>query len=177
MNYRYVTYHLGLLLLVLAAALGLTTALELLVFGWTKGGAAGGSGPGRGHAADGARGRGAVVCLGRNTTVETLHRRDALLLVAVGWLVGAGLAATPYYVWAQIGGADRAAEQRLAQGPHELAVGRSFHAAAAPTRLLLAHGVLLRGDVGADHHRRDGVECRFRTTSNRCPTAYCCGGR
>jgi len=103
MNYRYVAYHLGRLLLVLAAALGLTTVGELAGFGFAK----------DERLAEVALGAGTLLAglaglvlwgFGRRAEVETLHRRDALLLVAVGWLLGAGLAATPYYVWAQLGG-------------------------------------------------------------------------
>ena len=118
MNYRYVAYHLGLLLLVLAAALGLTTVMELLVFGLTRGERLAEVALGVGTLLTALTG-GGLWYVGRNTTVETLHRRDALLLVAAGWLLGAGLAATPYYVWAQIGGAEQAAEPPVPLSPQD----------------------------------------------------------
>lgn len=121
MNYRYVAYHLGLLLLVLAAALGLTTALELVVFGWTDGERLAEVALGVSTLLTGLAGA-ALWYAGRNTAVESLHRRDALLLVAAGWLVGAGLAATPYYVWAQLGGPGHVVEQAPVLTPQELAV-------------------------------------------------------
>ena len=121
MNYRHVMYHLGLLLLVLAGALAITTGVELLVYGWTEAEKLAGIALGVATLLTGLVG-GGLWFLGRSATVKTLHRRDALLLVSVGWLVGAGLAATPYYVWAQIGGADRAAEQAEVSGPHDLVV-------------------------------------------------------
>jgi len=33
-----------------------------------------------------------------------IHRRDALLLVSASWIVGAGFAATPYFIWAHAQG-------------------------------------------------------------------------
>jgi trk system potassium uptake protein TrkH len=42
--------------------------------------------------------------VGRSAVTDFINRRDALLLVALGWIVGAALAAVPYYAWAQLGG-------------------------------------------------------------------------
>jgi trk system potassium uptake protein TrkH len=37
-------------------------------------------------------------------TDDDLHRRDALVLVALAWVIGAALAAMPYFLWADFGG-------------------------------------------------------------------------
>ncbi len=105
MNYRYVAYQLGLLLLVLAAAMGLTTGVELVGFGWSEGEGLAAVALGAGTLLSGLVGSAFWWC-GRASGVPTVLRRDALLLVAVGWLLGAGLSAAPFYVWAQLGGPD-----------------------------------------------------------------------
>ena len=104
MNYRYVAHQLGLLLLVMAAALGLTTLAEMAGFGW-KGGDEMRAGIALGIATALATALGGTLWFaGRMTKADTLNRRDALLLVSAGWLVGAGLAAVPYFAWAMMGG-------------------------------------------------------------------------
>ncbi|QDU72206.1 TrkH family potassium uptake protein [Mucisphaera calidilacus] len=42
---------------------------------------------------------------GRGLSIETFTRRDAMLLTALTWVFGAGLAAIPYRAWTAIGGA------------------------------------------------------------------------
>ena len=104
MNFRYVSRLLGLLLGVLAASMALALVVEWLGYAsasqaermslysllWATciTGAAGGL----------------LWGLGRHTRVEQLNRRDALLLVALAWLIGAGFAASPYFAWALLGG-------------------------------------------------------------------------
>lgn len=39
---------------------------------------------------------------GRKAPVEEMTRRDAMLLVALTWLVGAALSATPFFIWAHL---------------------------------------------------------------------------
>ena len=109
MNYRYVAYQLGLILLVLAAALGLTTGVELVGFGWDAGERLAVAALGVATLLTGLAGA-ALWYAGRAKVAATLHRRDALLLVALSWLLGAGLAATPYYVWGQLGGPGHVAQ-------------------------------------------------------------------
>ncbi len=105
MNPRYVTRQLGLLLLVLSLAMGLTTAAEAVFM-------AGGGNAERlsmlalliGTLVSAFVG-GTLRYLGRGSQVQVyFNRRDAMLLVAMGWMVGAALAAMPFYIWAQIGG-------------------------------------------------------------------------
>ncbi|MEM6749493.1 MAG: TrkH family potassium uptake protein [Planctomycetota bacterium] len=38
-------------------------------------------------------------------TIDAMGRREALLLVALTWLVGAALSATPFWLWSELGGA------------------------------------------------------------------------
>jgi trk system potassium uptake protein TrkH len=100
MNLRLVLHQFGLLLLVLATAMGLVTLLQvagvlgevhaerLALYALLTAAAI--------TAAIGA------VCwwTTRRVRRERFNRKDALLLVASIWLIGAGLAALPYYFWA-----------------------------------------------------------------------------
>lgn len=99
MSVRYVGSQLGLLLLVLSAAIGAVGLWSAL--GWWTGDAS---------EADACRallltsGFGGLLgfglwLLGRGRA-EQLGRREALLLVGASWLVGAALAAAPFRVWA-----------------------------------------------------------------------------
>ncbi len=104
MNFRYVSRLLGLLLGVLAASTALALVVEwvgyasasqaermslyALLWATCVTGAAGGL----------------LWAVGRHTRVEQLNRRDALLLVALAWLIGAGFAASPYFAWSLLGG-------------------------------------------------------------------------
>lgn len=101
MNLRNVFYQLGLLLLVVSA-------IVLLIGGWalvhdliTQAGVE------PRHAAWSLLmtaligGLAGITCVLLNRRRDRyLGRREALLLVALSWLVGAGLAATPYCIWA-----------------------------------------------------------------------------
>ncbi|WP_428386597.1 TrkH family potassium uptake protein [Mucisphaera sp.] len=44
--------------------------------------------------------------LGRGLSIENFGRRDAMLLTALSWLLGAILAGIPFYAWVQFGGID-----------------------------------------------------------------------
>jgi trk system potassium uptake protein TrkH len=46
----------------------------------------------------------ALWIFGQYRTLDILGRREALLLVALTWLLGAALAGTPYYLWAWLSG-------------------------------------------------------------------------
>ena len=104
MNFRHVLRQLGLLLIVLALAMAVASGVEFfglmeekhsermsfyaLLTGTVISGLVG-------------------ICLwlfGGSAVTEFINRRDALLLVALGWLVGAAMAALPYYAWAKLGG-------------------------------------------------------------------------
>ena len=76
MNYRYVAYQLGLILLVLAAALGLTTGVELVGFGWDAGERRAVAALGVATLLTGLAGA-ALWYAGRAKVAATLHRRDA----------------------------------------------------------------------------------------------------
>ncbi len=101
MSYRFVLNQFGLLVVVLSAILGLMalwSAAEL-AFGdarewpalWALlASAAAGAGLGGGLWAVTRRNRG------------RLGRREALLLVAMSWLIGAALCAAPYLIWAHL---------------------------------------------------------------------------
>lgn len=104
MNFQHVLRQLGLLLLVLMLAMGLATLVEA-------------AGPMRGSNAErlsvyalltgilasGSVG-GLLLYLGRNANPDRFNRRDALLLVSLGWILGAALSAVPFYAWAKLGG-------------------------------------------------------------------------
>ncbi len=104
MNPRLVIHQLGSVLLVLAAAMGVVTLLH----------ASGALGGGRsekmawyallfGVAITAASG-GTLWTVTRRAEAGKFNRRDALLLVALVWMIGAAMAAVPYYAWAHLGG-------------------------------------------------------------------------
>ena len=101
MNFRFVVQQLGLLLLVmsalliaLAAVVGVTAAFggpinhaglwAMLISGGVGGVI------------------GAAAWLSTRHVTAHLGRREALLLVALTWVIGAALAGLPYYVWAHL---------------------------------------------------------------------------
>ena len=104
MNPRLVLHQLGSVLLVLAGTMGVVTLLH-----WS--GALGGGYSEEvalyallfGLAATAAVG-GALWVVTRQAEASKFNRRDALLLVALVWMVGAAMAAVPYYAWAHLGG-------------------------------------------------------------------------
>ncbi len=103
MNYGFVLGRLGLLLLVLSGCTGLVSLYEWAVFL-------------NGHreellaaeamastAVVGAIAGGLLWWFTRQSP-QGLHRKEAMLLTALSWLVGGLLAALPFYIWAQAGG-------------------------------------------------------------------------
>ena len=106
MNIRYVIRELGLLMIVLCLCM-------VAVMGWAAWMWAGGNE--REYAAMLAMilsaAFGAVIGLicwlfGSRSGQDYLGRREALLLVAMSWLIGAAVSAMPYFVWALIERAD-----------------------------------------------------------------------
>lgn len=108
MNYRFVARQLGLLMVVMSVALAAAMIYEMiLVFG------------GEADAGEAMAAR----ALGISTTISAsiggamwfftrkhdqdwaLARREAMLLVATSWVLGAAFAALPFFIWAQIGSA------------------------------------------------------------------------
>ena len=104
MNYRYVLNQLGLLLLVLSAAMTLCIAgyegwLELVRHHAEPLASI----AGLASAAIGAAVGGGLWWYGkRGGSVEQMTRREAMLLVAVSWLIGAALAGLPFFLWAHL---------------------------------------------------------------------------
>lgn len=103
MNYRYVLRQLGLMTFVLSAAV-------LAAAGYEASEWAGGQ-PGEFLAGVALLSTFAIcVALGACLLAVTRHadvmlgRREALLLVAMSWLMGAALSATPYFIWAHMAG-------------------------------------------------------------------------
>ncbi|MFN3167287.1 MAG: TrkH family potassium uptake protein [Phycisphaeraceae bacterium] len=108
MNYRFVARQLGLLLVVMSTTLAATMIYEIaLILG-------GNAGAGEQYAA---RALGISTALGatiggliwfftrKHDKDWSLARREALLLVATSWILGAALAAMPFLLWAHLGGA------------------------------------------------------------------------
>jgi len=105
MNYRFVARQLGMLLVVMSAALAATMLYEFVLV-WT------GASEAEGEAA---RALGISTVIGavvggtiwlftrKHDQNWALARREALLLVALSWIIGAGLAALPYLLWANFG--------------------------------------------------------------------------
>jgi len=100
LNYRFVINQLGLLLLVLSAAIFALSAWDF--FASTEGfeGELSAIAYEFGAAVIGAVVGGVLWYFGRSGDTERMGRREALLLVALSWLVGAALAALPYWFWA-----------------------------------------------------------------------------
>lgn len=109
MHYRYVTRQLALLMLVLSGAMGAALLYELLlIYNISEG-----AGETRAayalaiSTAIGAAIGGAVYFFTRARPGDTTSfgRREAMLLVATSWILGAALAALPFYLWANLPGA------------------------------------------------------------------------
>jgi trk/ktr system potassium uptake protein len=102
MNLRYVIRELGLVMIVLCLCM-------VAVMGWAAQNWAGGNEEERlavlallMSAAVGAVAGLACWLFGSRSGQDYLGRREALLLVAMSWLLGAALAGLPYYAWAWI---------------------------------------------------------------------------
>ena len=104
MNHRHVLRLLGMLLGVLASSMAVALTVEWI--GWSDAGRAERMSLYALLCATCITGAAAGIMwfVGRRTRVEQLTRRDALLLVALAWLLGAGFAASPYFAWALLGG-------------------------------------------------------------------------
>lgn len=106
MNYRFVARQLGLLLVVMSAALAATMLYELILV-WSGDADQGEAEAARAlgiSTAVGATLGGVIWGLTRKHDQEwSLARREAMLLVATSWIVGAALAALPYLIWAHLG--------------------------------------------------------------------------
>ncbi len=101
MNYNFVLNQLGLLLLILAALVAVVGAGDIAAYvaGVEREGAA--AAAFTITAAVGLTVGGAAWRFTRGKA-GTLERREALLLVALSWIVGAALAAMPYCIWANL---------------------------------------------------------------------------
>ena len=106
MNYLYVLRQFGLLLAVMSLAMAAALGYEAVTF------VAGDGGPGEALAARsmlvavvlGLVAGGGLYLAGRRQKKEAIARREALLLVAISWLLGAVLAALPFWLWARADG-------------------------------------------------------------------------
>lgn len=105
MKYRLVLGQLGLLLIVLSAVMLAIAAWA--VFDWwvmnaggTTAKASSGAAALLGAAGGGLLLGGILWLVGRQAPVSHLGRREALLLVASSWLIGAAVSAVPYILWA-----------------------------------------------------------------------------
>ncbi|MBX2852623.1 MAG: TrkH family potassium uptake protein [Phycisphaeraceae bacterium] len=106
MNYRFVARQLGLLLVVMSVALAATMIYELILV-W--------GGEADAGEAMAARALGISTSLGailggtiwfftrKHDQDWALARREAMLLVATSWVIGAALAALPFLLWAHLG--------------------------------------------------------------------------
>lgn len=104
MNFRLVLRQLGLVLIVLSGIL-LLIATGSLLFMFV------GTHPTDPHAraalfitAGVGLAAGGGLWLSMRSAVVEPRRREAMLLVALSWIIGAALAAMPYYLWADFGG-------------------------------------------------------------------------
>lgn len=104
MNLRLVIHQLGTLLLGLAGAMAVVTFLHVAgLFGDSHAERMAYYALLMAVACTAALG-GTLWTLTRRADLSLFNRRDALLLVALLWVIGAALAAIPYYAWAQLGG-------------------------------------------------------------------------
>ncbi len=102
MNFRYIINQTGVLLLAMAAVLlGIAAWSWCRVWIWDHTGETGGAAAFLFSALGGGGAGGLAWFLTRGGSRQ-LERRDAMLLVAVSWNVGAILAAAPFYLWAQM---------------------------------------------------------------------------
>lgn len=106
MNYRFVSKHLGLLMGVLGASVLLISALDWYMWSEDKPSEQAGI---KALLVTGLLGWLIAVLLlaaGRKAE-EYLGRREAMLLVALSWIIGAALSGLPYFLWAiQVMGVD-----------------------------------------------------------------------
>ncbi|MEM9883412.1 MAG: TrkH family potassium uptake protein, partial [Planctomycetota bacterium] len=146
MNYRLVLRQLGLLMLVLGGGMGMMAGLEYLIWADL------GRGERVGLIAMGASALiGAAVGLGlwragrsRDAT-PMMSRREALLLVACGWVLGAAVSGLPYWLWATVGGAGTGLPGEVDE-PH---VFRSYIASYFEAMSgLTTTGATVLGDIG-----------------------------
>ncbi|MBT8484228.1 MAG: TrkH family potassium uptake protein [Phycisphaerales bacterium] len=101
MNFRLVGKQLALLMVVLSGLLGTLSAWSFAQWRWFDGGLAEREACiALCVAAASGLLTGAVLWLATRRCPGYLGRREALLLVALSWLLGAALAGLPYYVWA-----------------------------------------------------------------------------
>ena len=108
MNYRFVARQLGLLLVVMSAAMAATMLYELyLVWGGDMDQGEGAAARALGITTSfGAFVGGSIWFFTRKHDADwALARREAMLLVATSWVLGAALAAMPFLLWAQLSGA------------------------------------------------------------------------
>ncbi|MEM9418154.1 MAG: TrkH family potassium uptake protein [Planctomycetota bacterium] len=113
MNYRNVFRQLGLLMLVLSAGMLVIVVIEWFL--WSQRGMRemlGVQAMGVSALLGGAVG-GAFWMTGRGAKAELMNRREALLLVAMSWFIGAVVAAFPFWVWAMIRSNDNAADSHV----------------------------------------------------------------
>lgn len=102
MNYRLVIQQLGLLVLVLCG-LQASIATGAGLLGWLADAPVEGTSLGAILISAGVAGLlGGLLWLFTRGASGHVGRREALLLVAVTWILGAGVAALPYYLWAQL---------------------------------------------------------------------------
>ena len=139
MNIPHVLRQLGLLLMVLGGGMGVITALEFFI--WARDGAGemlGTQSMGL-SALLGAAFGGSLWYLGRKARIELMNRREALLLVSMSWLLGAAVAALPYWLWALMHGGEKE--------------GHVFHSYVAcyfeAMSGLTTTGATVLGDIGA----------------------------
>ena len=106
MNYRFVARQLGLLMVVMSVALAATMVYELFLV-WDGSADEGEAMAARAlgiSTAIGATLGGTIWFFTRKHDKDwALARREAMLLVATSWVLGAALAALPFYIWGQIG--------------------------------------------------------------------------
>ncbi len=102
MNYRHVIRQIGLLMFVLSAGMGGIVLIEWMIWASRgRGELLGIQAMGVSALLGGALG-GTLWTVGRGVRVEMMNRREAMLLVALSWFIGAAVAALPYWTWALI---------------------------------------------------------------------------
>jgi len=109
MHYRYVIRQLALLLLVLSGAMGVALLYELLLIyritagsGETRAAYALATSTSIGTSLGGII---YFITRARPGDITSFGRREAMLLVATSWMIGAALAALPFYLWGNLPGA------------------------------------------------------------------------
>jgi len=100
MNWKFVTEQLGLLLIVLAVCMGAVAVLDAVVWVQSWRDVEMTTLPLAATAGVGVLVGGGCWWVGRRRDSDVLTRREALLLVAASWVVGAALSALPYFLWA-----------------------------------------------------------------------------